>query len=226
MKLFLTSAGIAPEIRDEFLKFLEKDPQDCRLIFVPTAEDPNEDKRFIEADEINLRKLGFEITEVDLKNETENSLEDKFADADVVYVEGGNTFYLLDWARKSGFDNALKKFLERGGIYVGVSAGSMIAGINIESANWEPPDDNNIVALNDLSAMNLVDFVITPHYCGEIAAAISEAAAKTDYAVVALTDKQAILIAGGKTEIIGPGKKTIFNSKSLGVKTNFSGERA
>lgn len=217
-----------PEIRDEFLKFLDKKPQDCRLVFISTAIKPENAEwfiQFVQKDKQRLAVLNFIIQEVDLENETKGSLQSKFADADIVYVEGGNTFYLLDRARKSGFTAAVKKFLERGGVYAGVSAGSMIAGINIESANWEPPDDN-IIGLDNFSAMHLVGFVITPHYCAKVADAISEAAAKIDYPVVALTDQQAVLVEGDEIEIIGPGKKTIFNSKFLETKTDFMGQRA
>ena len=216
MKLFLTSAGIIPEITNEFLKLLGKEPAKCRLVFVPTAADPETDEwfvQFVKNDKQRLVELGFDVKEVDLKNETETSLEIKFANVDVVYVEDGNTFYLLDWVRKSGFDKAVRKFLEREGIYVGVSAGSIIAGLNIESANWEPAD-RNIVGLNDLSAMNLVNFCITPHYSAEVAGAVGQVASKTEYATIALTDQQAVSVDGDKTEIIGPGEKTILNNKS------------
>jgi len=40
MKLFLTSAGITPEITDEFLKLLAKLSKDCRMVFVPTVPAP------------------------------------------------------------------------------------------------------------------------------------------------------------------------------------------
>ncbi len=191
MKLFLTSAGIVSEIADGFFKLLGKNSKDCRLIFVPTAADPETDEWFVEfvkKDRKRLVEFGFDVCEVDLKKETEISLENKFADADVVYIEGGNTFYLLDWIRKSGFDKAIRKFLKRGGIYVGLSAGSIIAGPNIESANWEPAD-RNVVGLKDLTAMKLVDFAITPHYCFKFAAAVGEAASRADYQTIALTDQ-------------------------------------
>lgn len=215
MKLFLTSAGIVPEITDEFLRLLNKKPHDCRTVFVSTAGDPENDKSFIEADKSRLRELGFEIIEVDLKKQNQKSLEKIFEITDIVFVAGGNTFYLLDWARKSGFGKAIKKFLEKGGVYVGVSAGSIIAGLNIEFAGWGQPDPN-VVGIKDLTGMKLVPFFIKPHYCREIANDISVAAEKIDYPVVALTDTQAVLIDNGYVKIVGLGKKTIFNN-SLGL---------
>lgn len=217
MKLFLTSAGIIPEITDEFLKLLGKNPKGLKLIFIPTAVDPETDEwfvQFVQNDKKQLAELGFDVCEVDLKNETEVSLENKFTNVDVVYVEGGNTFYLLDWVKKSGFNKAIKKFLKRERVYVGVSAGSMIAGTNIESANWEPAD-KNIAGLGDLSAISLLPFAITPHYCDEVAEAVKEAAVKAGYPIVALTDSQAVLIDGNRARIIGSGEKIVFNNPEI-----------
>jgi len=39
MKLFLASAGIVPEITDEFLKLLGKNPKNAKLVYIPTASD-------------------------------------------------------------------------------------------------------------------------------------------------------------------------------------------
>jgi len=63
--------------------------------------------------------------------------------------------------------------------------------------------------------MKLVDFAITPHYCSKFAAAVGEAASKTDYATIALTDQQAVLVNSAKIDIIGPGEKIIFNNQAM-----------
>jgi len=214
MKLFLTSAGIVPEIINDFFKLVGKEPKNSKLIFVPTAADPEEDKQFVEKDKKRLAELGFKIEEITLQTENMRSLDKKFYGADIIYVEGGNTFYLLDWVRKSGFDVAIKRFLENGGVYVGVSAGSMIAGPNIETAGWKHAD-NNIVGLKDLSAMGLVDFAISPHFDEIVAEAVRGAVAKVDYPTVALTDSEAVLVDGDKIRIAGPGDRITFNNPKI-----------
>jgi len=69
MKLFLTSAGIVPAITDDFLKLLGKEPKDARLVFVPTAADPEEDRWYVEKDKERLAELGFKIEEINLQVE-------------------------------------------------------------------------------------------------------------------------------------------------------------
>jgi len=211
MKLFLTSAGLVSETSDEFLKLLSKKPEETRLCFITTASHPEENKWYIEKDKKRLSELGFKVTELDLKKENENSLSDKLKDFDVIFVEGGNTFYLLKYVRESGFDKALKSFLDKGGIYLGVSAGSMIAGLNIESARWKHAD-RNIVDLKNLTGLNLIHFVITPHIDESNIEATKGCASKVNYPVIALTDKQAILVVNGTQRIVGEGEKHIFNT--------------
>ena len=209
MKLFLTSAGLPPETTDEFLKLLGKEPEKTRVCFITTASHPEENKWYVEKDRERLSELCFKVTELDLKDENENSLDAKLKDFDVIFVEGGNTFYLLKYVRESGFDKVLKLFLDKGGIYLGVSAGSMIVGLNIESAGWKHAD-RNIVDLQDLTGLNLVPFVIAPHIDESNIEAIKECASKVNYPVIALTDKQAVLIEDGTQKIVGVGEKYIF----------------
>ena len=62
---------------------------------------------------------------------------------DVMYMMGGNTFYLLNIIRKTGFDKNIKEFINSGKIYVGSSAGSEILGNSIDVALGY--DDNNVI---------------------------------------------------------------------------------
>lgn len=131
MKLFLTSAGLVPEMVPDFLKLLGKEPESAKMVFIPAAANPELDRWYLNKDKLAIAQLGITaIDEVDLEKESRETLVQKISGADIVYVEGGNTFYLLKYVRESGFLQVIKKFLENGGVYVGVSAGSMIAGPN------------------------------------------------------------------------------------------------
>lgn len=213
-KLFLTSAGLVKETRDAFLKLLSISPNEATMAFIPTASDPEKDKRFVDKDKKLINEIGIKVQEVDLKNENENSLLEKLSQHDVIYVEGGNTFYLLDWVRKSGFDRVLQKLIDQGKNYVGVSAGSILVGPNIELSNWKHDWDKNIVNLQDLTGLNLVTFAISPHFVEEDRALLEQKSKTVNYPVVALNDTQAILVNGGYVKIVGVGEKVSFNNFS------------
>jgi len=206
MKLFLTSAGLPPETTEEFLKLLNKKPEETRVCFIATAADPYENKWFVEKDRERLKELGFNITEIDLKKENESSLCKKLMSFDVIFIEGGNTFYLMKYIRESGFDKALKPFLDKGGIYLGVSAGSYAAGSDISLVQWKHAEDRNIVDLKDLRGLGLVDFYISPHYEPAHEAIINENKNKVSHPIFALTDLQAILVDSGNIKFVGPGE--------------------
>ncbi|OGH11865.1 MAG: hypothetical protein A2857_01560, partial [Candidatus Levybacteria bacterium RIFCSPHIGHO2_01_FULL_36_15] len=133
------------------------------------------------------------IEDVDLKNKTKEELEKILLQKDIIFVNGGNTFYLMYWVRRSGFDKAVCKFLQKGGVYVGVSAGSIIACPTIETAGWKPADINN-VSLTDLTALGLVPFLIHPHFEEAQKEEIANEAKYTNYPVVSLTNEQAVLV--------------------------------
>ncbi|MBI4895190.1 MAG: Type 1 glutamine amidotransferase-like domain-containing protein [Candidatus Aenigmarchaeota archaeon] len=211
MRLFLTSSGLRKEYEKDFLKLLNKPAKETKVAFIPTAADPEKDKSFVQKSINELRKVGItQIEEVDLKIENEKSLKEKLSKVDVIYVNGGNTFYLLNWVRKSGFDKLLPKLLKKGKIYFGTSAGSYIACPTIEMANWKCQDSNRI-EMQDFSALNLVPFLITAHYTEDYRKILKKEAKKTKYTVIALNDLQAIVFIDAKYEIVGKDPKLLFN---------------
>ncbi|MDO8601199.1 MAG: Type 1 glutamine amidotransferase-like domain-containing protein [bacterium] len=210
MKLFLTSAGLPPETTEAFLNLLDKKPEEARICLIITASlvhHPKGDAPYVKKDEQRLSELGFKtMVEINLRNETEESLNNKFKNFDVIFVEGGNTFYLLKYMRESGFSKALRSFLDKGGIYFGVSAGSIAAGKDISCSSWEPDWDENTVGLRDFRGLGLVNFVIVPHYEPAHEKIVLENKDKVLYPVIALADKQAILVDNKKIQFIGPGE--------------------
>jgi dipeptidase E len=69
------------------------------------------------------------------------------SDFDVVYVCGGNTFDILNSLREKKLDLLIEKVLLNNGVYVGVSAGSIIVGPSIKIAGWGSEGDLNNLSL-------------------------------------------------------------------------------
>lgn len=218
MKLLLTSAGFRKdnrsewrkEIVDGFKKLLGKDPKGLKCAFIPTAADPEENKWFVDTARAEILDLGMELVEVDLKDPNQSAIKEKLEQAKVIYVNGGNTFYLLDWIRKSGLRVYLKDLLEKRKVYVGVSAGSVIVGPDIEISGWGPTGDPNVINLEDTTGLNFISFAISPHFTESERIILQQKVGEVGYPVIALTDEQAMFIDGENQVLLGEGEKITF----------------
>ncbi len=205
MKLLLTSGGLQNDAIISALRELTGKPfEELNLVFIPTAANAEEgDKRWLIKDLEMCNKLGFkEIDIVDISAPPSGFWEERLEKADIVFVEGGNTFYLLKYMKERGFDVVLKKLLEKEVVYVGVSAGSYVACPTIEVATWKHQDRNR-VGLEDLSALNLVPFLLSVHYKPEYKDILKAGIAGTKYPVRILNDEQAILINDSEFRLVG-----------------------
>ena len=190
--LFLTSSGLVGTAKEEFLKALSKPIKEIKIASVITASKVYADPWYHKDNEA-MRQLGFSVEDIDIEGKNEEELRIFFADKDVTVVHGGNTFLLMKYVRESGFDKVIKEFVERGGLYIGISAGSMIVGSNIDCAIEEEGDENS-VGLTDMTGMNFVDMVISPHYKEADESAIVEFEKRIGKTVTRLRDGEVILV--------------------------------
>lgn len=203
-RLFLTSDGT--NVKGEILKFLSKNPHQLNLLYIITASIPERDKWYLDKDREVLVKMGFKITKVDVSEKSKSELIKLLAASDVAFVQGGNTFYLLNEFKKTGFDKLLKRAINTGMYYIGVSAGTIICSPTIEVAGWKSLD-NNIVGLKDLTALNLVPFNIFVHYTPKFKKLVKSMAPKSKFPTKILTDNQAISVIGDRYQLVGKEKE-------------------
>ncbi len=85
--------------------------------------------------------------------------------SDAIYLGGGNTFYFLNSLRKAKLLPELRKFVDRGGVLSGLSAGAILMTENIEMAAYPDFDrDENTVKLTNLNSLGILDFAFFPHF--------------------------------------------------------------
>ncbi len=209
--LLLTSGGM--KMKEEIVKLLQKPAYDVTVAFISTAAKPQENLDFLKRDwSIMKDELGFNVEEIDIEGKTEAEVLKLLEVRDIIYVEGGNPFYLLQTMRACNFEKVIRKLLKEGKVYIGVSAGSMVAGKTIETALWKNAD-KNVVGLKNLKGLNLVPFNVFVHYLPEHAEIIKQKMPnqkKRFKNLKIITDEQAILVQGKETSLIGKGEAVIL----------------
>lgn len=193
--MLLTSGGLSTDkIKEQFLEMVGKDPEDSSVAFINNAADLDPNPWYVRSDVKQLEDLKFKVQEIDLKEYSQQSLYDLLSTFDVIWVSGGNTFYLLYWVRKSGFNKVIKQLLDEGTVYVGVSAGSIIMGNTIETSGWKGWDDPTVVDLENFDGLKLVDLSIFAHYDSQYEKLVEENRHKVPGKLVCLQDDQALVV--------------------------------
>lgn len=145
-----------------------KPPEQTKLLFIPTASDVETDKFYTCKSMDDFSAIGINPIWYSLKFKTRDQITHELSQADVIWVNGGNTFYLLDVARKTGFMDIVADLVRNKGVrYGGTSAGTILASPNIEAGYWGWDDagaDRNTVDLKDLSGFGFVPFDSHVHY--------------------------------------------------------------
>lgn len=212
MKLILSSFGITNQtIADSLIKLTSKSPFETKIGFVPTAanvEPGNKDWFLSQISDLN--KFGYNFIDIVDISASDVNWKERLSQADVIFVSGGNTFHLLKCIRETGFDVWLKQNLDSK-VYVGSSAGGIICTPTIAIAGVEPGDEN-VHNLTDLTAMNLVDFEVSPHTPEMLSYEANEDYAKTiENTLYALDDTSAIEVVDGEMRVVTEGKYIKYN---------------
>lgn len=125
-KILLTSAGFDnKKIAEKFLKLVDKPVNEIKILFITTAA--------VEPDAVMILPACIEdltkVCEIPINNLTIYDMhklisKEEVVKYDAIYMCGGNTEYLVERIDEIGFKELLDYYIEKGGIYVGVSAGS------------------------------------------------------------------------------------------------------
>lgn len=200
--IILTS--FAADVMDKVIDYLPKPPKDLSILFIPTAANPYKEKDWMSVDRKKLVDLGFIVTNFNLKGKNEDKVRNAVANTDIVFVSGGNAFYLLKYVRKSGFDRVVKDLINKNLIYIGSSAGSVILGPNIEPMKYLD-DSSYITKSTENKGLGIIEYVILPHfdnkkYDSYYKKLIKEY--KDKYDLKPLNDNQAIIINNKGSKLI------------------------
>ncbi len=206
MKFFLASTNITPELKPHFLNLVGKDLADIKFCLIENAADPysEEKKGFVYETRSVFENLGMQLERIDLREyKTNENIYDDLKKFDVVWVGGGNVFYLRWIFKESGFDTAITKLLKEGVVYGGGSAGAIVVCPTLEKFDLVDDASKSPQIINQ--GLNLVDLILIPHWGYEKYQTklqeIKDHFDGTDYKVITLSDSQALSINGNDQKI-------------------------
>ena len=201
--LLLTSSGMSGT-KEEILSVISKPADKIRVAYIITASKVESDTSYLDKDRQLMKEAGFNVEDIDIEGKNKNQLMKILGAVDIIYVQGGNAFYLLKQMRRSGFNKIIKKLLRKGIVYIGVSAGSIVAGRTIETAGWKRDKDK--FGLLNLKGLKLIKSNIFVHYKPEDAEMIKQKSERIKKELRILTDQQALFVFGKKIVLVGRGE--------------------
>ncbi len=200
--IFLTSDGLSQASKAVFLEHIGKKTDSIKLMVVPTAGILSDSAREglavclselmamgIRYENITVYNLELVISKGYVRTYSAYVSEisplvrlvtaDELASYDAIVISGGDASFLTAEMNRTGFANEVKKAVDDGLVYVGISAGSMLAAGSFENG------------------LHLIKNAVIPHWNNEIVTALPN-----DDAEIRLSDGQVIYIAGDRMELL------------------------
>ena len=207
-QLFLTSSvhTVAADIANK-VSLTTLQNKKCAFIVTPVEPD-GLDQKWLHNDRQSLQDAGFETFDYTITDKNEQQLRDELADSAFIYVSGGNTYFMLQEAQKSGFIAVIKDFIQSGDkTYISTSSGSIVAGPDTQPAlRIEKIED--APDLDGFEGFNLVNFCVLPHWGSNtfrklyLETRLEHAYKKPQVPLLLLTDTQYVWVQGDMHQII------------------------
>ncbi len=201
-RLFLTSSGLSDRMMKMFTDSIGKSPKEMRILYLPTAGYETDSARegfAVCLDE--LAKMGIRYNniliynlELLLSKEYKRTYSahvgnpamvsrlltiEELSAFDAIFVSGGDSAVLCREMVRTGFDKVLKRAIDDGLVYVGISAGSMYAAGNLDNG------------------LHIIMNPIIPHWSGKKVTEITNSSTE-----IYLSDGQALYIENDEISLI------------------------
>ncbi len=187
----------------------------CRIGYIPSESDLK--RRYFAGAQLTYKKLGIQkLLYFDLGEEYEIEALPELLDCDAIHLSGGDPVKFLSQVRHRNFGEILRRYLAKGGILVGVSAGAMILSKTLDLLS---AIDGQKRGKKSASALKFFDFEFYPHFRDDnlTKQKLADYAATHKTDVYACNDDSGILVRDGVIELLGNVTKFSHNATTVGA---------
>jgi dipeptidase E len=169
-------------------------------MLVPTGSNRFAEAPWVDTADRALTGLGLMVEQLDLEGAAPSTVKACLGGADLVFVTGGHTLFLLEHAQRSGFTSIVPEAVRAGRLaYAGMSSGGFLAGPDLLHCT-EPSDPGRVT---DSRGLGIVPIVPLSHAnrgrAAEHQALIASFGHR--FRLVPITDEQAIVVSGEAWEV-------------------------
>ncbi|MAZ67531.1 hypothetical protein CL652_02040 [bacterium] len=212
MKLLLTSAGIQNEsIAQAVLDLVGLPTEKIKMVFIPTAANVEEgDKGWLIDDLRHFQEQGYEsIDIIDIAAVRKEVWLPRLEDANLICFGGGNEQFLARILRESGLEEVLPELLKTR-VYMGISAGSMVAGeiLSPDLLKAVYPDNNfegDLEPTLGFVDCNFIPHLNSPHF-PRATKEVLESVKDPGIPLYGLDDQSALKVIGGEIGVVTEGE--------------------
>lgn len=154
---FVDMANILPDFLDTINRKSIK-----AVSFIDVANHVEEYKGYVEKAKVAFNEHAVTLEVIDFSQSTADIIN-QLERNDLIYISGGNTFYLLQMLNEKKLTNVIVDLINNGKPYVGESAGSVILAKNIDYLE-DMDDVTKAKNLTNFSGLNLINFYPLPHF--------------------------------------------------------------
>lgn len=191
-------------VLEKDFKINGKDKSQVKWAYITTAGNDVPVTDYLVRTKEALDKLSWDYEEYDIAGKSAEQISDFLKSKDAIFMQGGNTYYLLKQARACNLKSVLEKFLAEGKVYVGTSAGSYIMCPDIEVMNWKDSSRFNQHGLTNLKALGFVPFRLFCHFNRHLddQEKIKELVKQSEYPAYIINDGEGLLVEDGNIKFI------------------------
>ena len=153
-------------LTSKYAKLLPLNLNTAKIAYITTAAKGGKSRKHIDDCIERMKRAKYDFEEIDIEGKTKTQLFKILKDKDIIFVAGGNTFYLLEKIQQSNCADVLKDFVNQGKPYIGSSAGSVITGPDISPA-YDLDRVEKAPNIKNYIGLGFVEFVTLPHWGSE-----------------------------------------------------------